>query len=50
LVALEPREYRWQKEAISGLHNLAALKRDTGDLAGAKRDMAAKRDALRKAA
>ncbi|MFM1749275.1 MAG: Serine/threonine-protein kinase PknB [Verrucomicrobiota bacterium] len=48
LVALEPGEYRWRKEALSALHNLAVLKRDTGDLEGARRDMQVKRDALRK--
>lgn len=43
LVALEPANPRWQLEVISGLHNLAVLKRDSGDLEGAKRDMQEKR-------
>jgi hypothetical protein len=43
LVALEPENPRWQLEAISGLHNLAVLKRDSGDLKGAKSDMQEKR-------
>ena len=43
LVSLEPENPRWQLEAISGLHNLAVLKRDSGDLEGAKGDMQEKR-------
>ncbi len=46
LVSREPGNHRWQLEAISGLHNLAVLRKDSGDLEGAKRDMTLKRTAL----
>ncbi len=42
LVALEPTKQEWQEETTYGLHNLAVLKMDNGDIAGARTDFAAK--------
>ncbi len=47
LAAIEPGRSEWQQEVTYGLHNLAVLKKDEGDLAGARADFAAKLEIIR---
>ncbi|HUR57895.1 MAG TPA: protein kinase [Opitutaceae bacterium] len=47
LVAMDPKQPKWQSELVSGIHNLAALRVDRGELAAARADFLAKLAALR---
>ena len=42
LVTLEPGKPEWREEVSASLHNLAVLKKDEGDLVGARKDFSTK--------
>lgn len=46
LVAMEPGKLKWRAEQASGLHNLAVLRLDRGELDAARKDFTAKLAAL----